>query len=106
MSSSAVQKKKKGIEVHHAITYEGWNMNGKRVSLREPKVILTTQSTETFWSEVQAATAHRYSLEKTQIVTNSDGGLGYTADKFQEAFSQSHYRGIYMIRVIYTVKDV
>lgn len=41
-------KKKKGIEVHHAITYEGWNMNGKRVSLREPKVILTMQSTETF----------------------------------------------------------
>lgn len=85
-------KRKKGIEVHHAITYEGWNMNGKRVSLREPKVILTTQSTETFWSEVQAATAHRYSLENTQVVTNSDGGPGYTADKFQEAFSQSHHK--------------
>lgn len=85
-------KKKKGIEVHHAITYEGWNMNGKRVSLREPKVMLTTRSTETFWGEVQAATAHRYSLEGTQIVTNSDGGLGYTADRFQEAFSQSRHK--------------
>ena len=25
------------------------------------------------------------------MVTNSDGGAGYTAEKFQEAFSQSEY---------------
>lgn len=25
------------------------------------------------------------------MVTNSDGGAGYTAEKFQEAFSQSNY---------------
>jgi hypothetical protein len=83
-------KRKKSIEVHHAVTYEGWDVNGKRVSLRQAKVILTTQPSETFWSQVQAVTAHRYSLEDTQVVTNSDGGLGYTADKFQGAFSQSH----------------
>ncbi|MGG5252062.1 ISLre2 family transposase [Neobacillus sp. SM06] len=85
-------KRRKNIEVHHAITYEGWDINGKRVSLREPKVIMTTQRTDVFWSQVQATTAHRYSLENTQVVTNSDGGLGYTADKFQGAFSQSRYK--------------
>lgn len=84
-------EKKKSHEVRHAILYEGWDKNGKRVSLRHPKVIMTTQPTEAFWKEVQAFTATRYSLEKTQVVTNSDGGAGYTADKFQEAFSQSTY---------------
>lgn len=83
--------KKKSLEVHHAIVHEGWEKNGKRVALREPKVIMTTQSTPDFWNEVQSLTAHRYSLEATRVVTNSDGGLGYTAEKFQEAFSQSHF---------------
>ncbi|MGY0695049.1 ISLre2 family transposase, partial [Virgibacillus sp. FSP13] len=84
-------KKKKSLEVHHAVIHEGWEKNGKRVSLKEPKVIMTTKSTQDFWNEVQASAAHCYSLESTQVVTNSDGGLGYTAERFQEAFSQSEY---------------
>lgn len=84
-------EKKKSHEVHHAILYEGWDKNGKRVSLRNPKVIMTTQPTADFWKEVQAITTNQYSLEKTQVITNSDGGLGYTAEKFQEVFSQSSY---------------
>jgi len=84
-------EKKKSHEVHHAVIYEGWDKNGKRVSLRNPRVIMTTESTPEFWKGVQALTANKYSLENTQIVTNSDGGLGYTAEKFQEAFSQSRY---------------
>lgn len=84
-------EKKKSHEVSHAILYEGWDTNGKRVSLRNPIAIMTTRSTVNFWNEVQALTAHHYSLEKTQVVTNSDGGAGYTAEKFQEAFSQSEY---------------
>lgn len=84
-------EKKKSHEVRHAIIYEGWEKNGKRVTLVNPKVIMTTQPTDHFWKEFQAFSAHRYSLEKTQVVTNSDGGAGYTAEKFQEAFSQSEY---------------
>lgn len=84
-------EKKKSHEVSHAIIYEGWDRNGKRVSLRNPMAIMTTRPTVDFWKEVQSLTAHRYSLEKTQVVTNSDGGKGYTAEKFQEAFSQSGY---------------
>src|SRR5699024_1213331 len=64
----------------------------KRVSLRHPKVIMTTQPMDDFWNEFQIFAAHHYTLDHTQIVTNSDGGAGYTADKFQEAFSQSHYQ--------------
>lgn len=82
-------EKRKSHEVRHAILYEGWNKNGKRVSLHKPQVIMTTQPTAEFWKEVQALTANEYSLEKTQVVTNSDGGAGYTAEKFKEAFSQS-----------------
>lgn len=84
-------EKRKNIEVRHAITYEGWEKNGERVSLRAPRTILTTQSSNSFWKEVQTLTAHEYSLENTQVVTNSDGGKGYTAERFQTAFSQSNY---------------
>ncbi|MBU5594541.1 ISLre2 family transposase [Amphibacillus sp. MSJ-3] len=84
-------EKKKSHEVSHAILYEGWDKNGKRVSLRNPTAIMTIQPTANFWKEVQALTAHHYSLEKTQVVTNSDAGAGYTAEKFQEAFSQSEH---------------
>src|SRR5699024_7695841 len=51
----------------------------------------TTRKDADFWQEVQAFAAHRYSLEHTQVVTNSAGGAGYTAEKFQAAFSQSQY---------------
>ncbi|RCT51708.1 ISLre2 family transposase, partial [Bacilli bacterium] len=84
-------KKKTSHEVHHAIIHEGWIKNGKRVSLKNPQVIMTTKPTNDFWKEVQAFTASHYSLENTQVVTNSDGGPGYTAERFQEAFSQSSY---------------
>lgn len=84
-------KKGKNIEVRHAITYEGWEKNGKRVSLVKPRIILTTQRSPKFWDEVQSLTANEYSLVKTKIITNSDGGKGYTAEKFREAFAQSEY---------------
>ena len=41
--------------------------------------------------EAQAFTATHYALQHAQIMTNSDGGPDYTADKFQETFSQSNY---------------
>src|SRR5699024_1887505 len=55
-------KKKNSIEVHHALLYEGWDKNGKRVSLKEPKVIMTTKKTASFWAEIQAFTASHYAL--------------------------------------------
>ena len=81
--------KKRSHEIHHAILYEGWEKNGKRVSLKAPQAILTTQPINDFWEEVQVSAASIYSLEQTQICTNSDGGKGYTAEHFQTAFSQS-----------------
>lgn len=82
-------KKKKHIEVSHGIMYEGWNENGKRVSLKNPKVLLTTKPIDEFWKEFQAFSANEYKLERTQIVSNSDGGPGYQAERFQETYSQS-----------------
>uniref|UniRef100_UPI000376FA0E ISLre2 family transposase n=1 Tax=Heyndrickxia acidiproducens TaxID=1121084 RepID=UPI000376FA0E len=79
------------MEVHHAILYEGWEINGKRVSLRQPKVMMTTKPIQTFWDEVQATAANTYSLEKARVITNSDGGPGYTPERFQTAFSQSEF---------------
>lgn len=84
-------EKNKNIEIRHAITYEGWEKNGKRVSLKAPRTILTTNSVAKFWDEVQTLTANEYSLENTRIITNSDGGNGYKAEKFQIAFAQSKY---------------
>jgi len=84
-------EKRKSLEVRHALLYEGWEKNGKRVSLKETKAIMTTKKTAGFWAEVQAFTASHYALQQAQVITNSDGGQSYTADKFQEAFSQSNY---------------
>lgn len=84
-------KKRKHIEVGHAIMYEGWEKNGKRVSLKDRKVLMTTQSMDNFWSEVQAFAANEYNLRHTQIVTNSDGGAGYNGERFKEAFSQTNH---------------
>lgn len=84
-------EKKKNIEIHHAITYEGWEKNGKRVSLKSPRTILTPQPITKFWEEVQTLTTNEYLLQNTRIITNSDGGNGYTAEKFQTAFAQSKY---------------
>jgi len=84
-------KKRKHHEVYHGITYEGWSKNGKRVSLVNPRVILTTHGVNEFWKEMQASSAYKYSLEGTQVITNSDGGSGYSAERFQEAFSQSNH---------------
>src|SRR5699024_2375952 len=84
-------KKNKHIEVSHATSYEGWKKNGSRVSLVNPKVVMTTKPIDDFWKEVQTTAAHEYSLEKTQIVSNSAGGNGYSAERFQEAFSQSEF---------------
>src|SRR5690625_1737557 len=90
-------EKKKHIEVSHAIIYEGWDKNGDRVSLQNPKVIMTTKATDDFWKEVQTVAAHEYSLEETQVVSNSDGGSGYSAEKFQEAFSQARFPLIHQL---------
>src|SRR5690625_287154 len=84
-------QKGKHIEVSHGMIYEGWDKNGNRVSLKQPQVIMTTQSIDQFWDEMKSITAHKYSLENTQIVSNSDGGNGYSAERFQSAFSQSRY---------------
>src|SRR5699024_8463258 len=84
-------KKRKHHVVYHGITYEGWSKYGKRVSLINPQVMLTTQGVNEFWKEVQASSTSKYSLEGTQVVTNSDGGSGYAAERVQEAFSQSKY---------------
>lgn len=84
-------ERKKSIEVHHAIMYEGWEVNGKRVSLENPMYVLTTKSISKFWDEVQAKAASQYSLEEAHVITNSDGGKGYGSERFQEAFSQSNH---------------
>src|SRR5690625_4198388 len=90
-------KRKKHIEISHAIMYEGWDKNGKRVSLRKPKVIMTTKSIDNFWKEVQTKAAHEYSLKKTQVVSNSDGESSYSAERFQEAFAQSGFSLVHQL---------
>src|SRR5699024_2556165 len=50
-----------------------------------------TQVVNEFRKEVQASSTSKYSLEGTQDVTKSDGGSGYAAERYQEAFSQSKY---------------
>src|SRR5699024_10600262 len=99
-------KKKKHIEVSQAIIYEGWDKNGERVSLRNPKVIMTTKSIDYFWDEVQAFSAHNYSLEDTQVVSNSDGGSGYAAEKFQQAFSQSRFPILHQLDAYHIEQDI
>src|SRR5690625_1197031 len=99
-------EKKKHIEVSHGILYEGWNLNGKRVSLENQTVIMTTQPIDQFWAEIQTVAAHRYSLENTQIVSNSDGGAGYAAERFQSAFSQSRFPILHQLDAYHVAQDI
>ncbi|MDM8100606.1 MULTISPECIES: ISLre2 family transposase [Oceanobacillus] len=99
-------QKKQHMEVRHAILYEGWEKRGNRVSLKEPTVILTTQPTDVFWEGVQTMAASRYSLEQTQVVTNSDGGNGYTAERFQTAFSQSQHQVLNQLDAYHVAQSV
>src|SRR5690625_6109333 len=57
-------KKKKHIEVSHGIMYEGWHKNGDRISLKQPKLILTTKPIDQFWREIQALSACEYNLKQ------------------------------------------
>ena len=41
----------------------------ENVFLRNPTAIMTIQPTANFWKEVQALTAHHYSLERLRVVT-------------------------------------
>ena len=82
-------KRRKGIEVSQAIVYEGWSQNGKRVALKAPMVVMSTEAIDDFWNEVQTMTAMTYSLEQTQVEANSDGGVGYGEERFKTTFSQS-----------------
>src|SRR5699024_4841213 len=82
-------KKNKHIEVSDAISDEGWKKNTSSESLVNPKVVMTTKHIDNVSNEGKTTAAHENSLEKTQIVSNSDGGNGYSAERFQEAFSQS-----------------
>src|SRR5690625_303367 len=99
-------KKKKHIEVSHAIMYEGWDKNGKRVSLRNPTVLMTTKVTDDFWNEVQALAVHEYSLENTQVVSNSDGGSSYSDEKFRQAFSQSSFSLLHQLDAYHIEQDI
>ena len=99
-------EKKKHIEISHGIMYEGWNKNGDRVSLKNPKVVMTTKPIDEFWKEVQAFAANEYSLENTQIVTNSDGGSGYSAERFQEVFSQSCHSLLHQLDAYHIEQDI
>ena len=99
-------ERKKGMEVRHAVLYEGWEKNGNRVSLKGREVIMTTKSSDAFWTEVHALAASRYSLEKAQVVTNSDGGAGYTAEKFREAFAQSENPVIHQLDAYHVYRNL
>jgi len=63
------------MEVHHAILYEGWETNGKRISLHQPTVIMTTEPIQTFWDEAQAVAANTYSFEKARVITKFRNSL-------------------------------
>src|SRR5699024_11580348 len=63
-------KKRKHHEVYHGITYEGWSKNGKSVSLINPQVMLTKQSVNEFWKEIQEISTNKYSLVITHNVSN------------------------------------
>ena len=86
-----------GIEVSQAIVYEGWNQNGKHVALNAPMVVMSTEAIDDFWNEVQTMTAMTHSLEQTQAVANSDGGVGYGEERFKATFSQSEKEALCQI---------
>src|SRR5699024_11739831 len=99
-------KKQKHIEVSHGIMYEGWNKNGQRVTLKRPKVIMTTKSIDEFWEEVKALSANEYALQNTQVVSNRDGGAGYSPERFKEVYSQSDHPLLHQLDEYHIQHDI
>ncbi|RYL92761.1 ISLre2 family transposase [Sporolactobacillus sp. THM7-4] len=82
-------KKRQHIEAKHLIMYEGWEKNGKRRRIVCPYAVMTTKSFDEFWEQAAATVNSRYDLWQTQIVANSDGGEGYSEDRFKGCFCGS-----------------
>lgn len=85
-------KKRQHIEIKHFILYEGWVKNGKRRLLKQPYAVMTSKGLDTFWEQVGAVVEQRYRLWQTQVVANSDGGVGYNEAHFKDVFCGTHKR--------------
>src|SRR5690625_2374730 len=84
-------KKKKHIEISHGIMYEGWLKSGKRVSLKNPKVIMTTKSVDEFWVEMKDFSANEYDIEDTEVLSNSAVSAGDAAYGYSDNLAQCIY---------------
>src|SRR5699024_7921571 len=78
--------KKKHIEVSHAISYEGWKKNGSRVSLINPKVVMTTKPIDDFWKRFKPSQLTNTLLKRLKLYRIVMVGMGIQLKGFRKHF--------------------
>ncbi|EAC3542556.1 ISLre2 family transposase, partial [Listeria monocytogenes] len=74
------------------VIHEGVNREKKRHTLINPMVFSSVESSQDAFKQAAHYLNQVYNLKDTIVVTNSDGGSGYEADKFEsmDGYSKQH----------------
>lgn len=72
--------KKKKKEIHRVQVCEGVLKNGKRSQLVKPRYFSSMKSSKHAWEQLEQYLSSIYDLEHTIVVSNTDGGPGYSMD--------------------------
>lgn len=73
------------LTLHRLLIHEGLDRRKKRTRLIHPFCFVSTQSSAEAFRQLSHYLNHHYQLKQTLVISNSDGGSGYEADKFEMA---------------------
>lgn len=89
------------VTLHRVITHEGVNTKKKRSNLINPFCFVSTASSSEAFKQLAHYLDENYQFRDTVVISNSDGGSGYEADKFEIAIGycrqHEHFRDRYHV---------
>jgi len=94
-------REKKSPTIHRIVIHEGVNREKKRHTLINPMIFSSLESSQDAFKQAAHYLNQVYNLKETIVVTNSDGGSGYEADKFESIIGYSkqheHFRDLFHV---------
>lgn len=73
-----IKKRKK--EIHRVQLCEGVIKNGNRTQLVKPQYFSSLESSKKAWEKLEKYLSAKYRLDNTIVISNTDGGSGYSFD--------------------------
>lgn len=88
-------------EIHRVVIHEGVKQHKKRTSLINPMCFSSVESSTHAFEQAAQYLNETYQLKETIVVSNSDGGSGYEASKFEMIIGyckrHEHFRDRYHV---------